>query len=76
MRIVLFHPTLLPPKDYGGVERVVLWLAEGLLERGHSVAVANAHPEVLAAARLRTASNDEDGVAQILEQLLCGTMTC
>lgn len=37
---------------------------------GCSVAVANAHPEVRAAAQLQTASNDEDGVALILEQLL------
>jgi hypothetical protein len=37
---------------------------------GCSVAVANAHPEVLAAAQLHTASNDEDGVALILEQLV------
>ena len=36
---------------------------------GRSVAVANAHPEVLAAAGEVTASNDEDGVAQILEAL-------
>jgi glycosyltransferase involved in cell wall biosynthesis len=40
MRICLFHPTLLPPRDYGGVERVVLWLAAGLQERGHEVFVA------------------------------------
>jgi Cof subfamily protein (haloacid dehalogenase superfamily) len=33
---------------------------------GHGVAVANAHPEVLAAADEVTASNDEDGVAQVL----------
>lgn len=36
---------------------------------GHSVAMANAHPEVLAAADEITASNDEDGVAQVLERL-------
>ena len=40
MRILLFHPTLLPPRDYGGVERVLLWLARGLVERGHRVYVA------------------------------------
>ena len=40
MRILIFHPVLLPPKDYGGVERVVLWLAQGLREQGHQVAVA------------------------------------
>jgi Cof subfamily protein (haloacid dehalogenase superfamily) len=33
---------------------------------GHGVAVANAHPEVLAAADEVTASNDEDGVALVL----------
>jgi Cof subfamily protein (haloacid dehalogenase superfamily) len=37
---------------------------------GCAVAVANAHPEVLAAARLHTASNDEDGVALVLEQVV------
>lgn len=36
---------------------------------GTSVAVANAHPEVLAAADRRTGSNDEDGVAMVLEEL-------
>jgi Cof subfamily protein (haloacid dehalogenase superfamily) len=37
---------------------------------GRSVAVANAHPDVLAAAGEVTASCDEDGVAQVLERLL------
>ncbi|MBS1961500.1 MAG: glycosyltransferase [Bdellovibrionales bacterium] len=40
MKILLFHPAPLPPKDYGGVERVVLWLAEGLRDFGHEVTVA------------------------------------
>ena len=35
---------------------------------GHAVAVANAHQEVLAAADEVTGSNDEDGVAQVLER--------
>jgi Cof subfamily protein (haloacid dehalogenase superfamily) len=35
---------------------------------GHSVAVANAHPEVLAAVDEVTASNDDDGVAAVLER--------
>ena len=33
---------------------------------GHGVAVANAHPDVLAVADEVTASNDDDGVAQVL----------
>jgi Cof subfamily protein (haloacid dehalogenase superfamily) len=37
---------------------------------GHAVAVANAHPEVLAAADEVTASNDDDGVARVVERLL------
>lgn len=36
---------------------------------GHGVAVANAHPAVLAAVDEVTASNDDDGVAQVLERL-------
>jgi Cof subfamily protein (haloacid dehalogenase superfamily) len=39
---------------------------------GHSVAVANAHPTVLAAARHQTASNDEDGVAGFIEREVLG----
>jgi Cof subfamily protein (haloacid dehalogenase superfamily) len=37
---------------------------------GMSYAVANASPAVLAAAKHRTASNDDDGVARVLEQLV------
>jgi len=36
---------------------------------GTSCAVANAHPQVLAAASCVIASNDDDGVAQVLESL-------
>jgi hypothetical protein len=35
---------------------------------GHGVAVANAHPELLAVADEVTASNDDDGVAKVLER--------
>jgi len=37
---------------------------------GHGVAVANAHAEVLAMANEVTGSNDDDGVAQVIERLL------
>jgi Cof subfamily protein (haloacid dehalogenase superfamily) len=36
---------------------------------GHAVAVENAHPEVKAAADEVTATNDDDGVARVLERL-------
>lgn len=43
----------------------------GMLEwAGTSYAVANAHPTVLAAARHTTESNEDDGVAQVIERLL------
>ncbi len=37
---------------------------------GHPYAVANAHPRVLELAQHHLPSNDEDGVAQLIEQLL------
>jgi len=36
---------------------------------GTAYAVANAHPDVLAAVDRRTASNDDDGVAKVLEEV-------
>jgi Cof subfamily protein (haloacid dehalogenase superfamily) len=39
---------------------------------GHAVAVANAHPEVIAAADEVTAANDDAGVARVLERLFAG----
>jgi hydroxymethylpyrimidine pyrophosphatase-like HAD family hydrolase len=39
---------------------------------GAGYAVANAHPDVLAATVHRVPSNDEDGVADRLERLLAG----
>lgn len=43
-----------------------------LVWAGHAVAVANAHPDVLTAADEVTASNDEAGVAVVLERLFGG----
>jgi Cof subfamily protein (haloacid dehalogenase superfamily) len=40
-----------------------------LIWAGHAVAVANAHPEIKTAADEVTASNDDDGVALVLERL-------
>ncbi len=46
-----------------------------LVWAGRGVAVANAHPEALRAADEVTASNEEDGVAVVIEQLLRGGRT-
>jgi hydroxymethylpyrimidine pyrophosphatase-like HAD family hydrolase len=40
---------------------------------GISVAMSNAHPDVLDSARYTTLSNNEDGVAYVLEKLLAST---
>jgi glycosyltransferase involved in cell wall biosynthesis len=39
LRIALLAPLMesVPPRLYGGTERVVHWLAEGLIDRGHEV---------------------------------------
>jgi HAD superfamily hydrolase (TIGR01484 family) len=42
-----------------------------LIWAGHGVAVANAHPDVLAVADEVTAANDDDGVAEVLERIYC-----
>jgi len=41
-----------------------------LVWAGHAVAVGNAHPDVIAVADEITATNDEDGVAQVVERLI------
>jgi glycosyltransferase involved in cell wall biosynthesis len=39
MHILLFHDSVLPPKHYGGIERIVVTLAEEYARRGHRVSV-------------------------------------
>ncbi len=39
LHIALYYPAVLPVRQYGGSERVVVWLARGLVELGHRVTV-------------------------------------
>ncbi|MDZ4676436.1 MAG: glycosyltransferase [Oligoflexia bacterium] len=39
MHILLFHDSKLPPPNYGGIERIVVTLAEEYIRRGHKVSV-------------------------------------
>ncbi len=39
LHVVLYHPARLPVTDYGGTERVVVWLARGLAALGHRVSL-------------------------------------
>src|SRR4051812_45423503 len=74
MKVVLFHPTLLPPKDYGGVERVVLWLAKGLQEMGHEVWVG-AYPgsRLPDGVRLLEISPEKSSPAEMIKKIPAGT---
>ncbi len=74
MKIVLFHPVHLPPADYGGVERVVLWLAEGLRDLGHSVWIAAREGSRLpAGVNLISIPKEEHSAESLLARLPPGT---
>ncbi len=74
MKIVIHHPVLLPPKDYGGVERVVLWLTEALLDLGHEVHVAALEGSRLPPkAQLIPISKNELSAIQFLKKIPPGT---
>jgi glycosyltransferase involved in cell wall biosynthesis len=74
MKVVIFHPVALPPRDYGGTERVVGWLARGLVERGHEVHVAAlAGSRLPAGVRLLAVESDRRGAAELAPRLPAGT---
>jgi glycosyltransferase involved in cell wall biosynthesis len=73
MKILIFHPVLLPPKDYGGVERVVLWLARGLMERGHEVWVAAREGSLLpAGVRLLPVAQGQESASELTRRIPIG----
>jgi glycosyltransferase involved in cell wall biosynthesis len=39
MKLLIFHPVKLPVLQYGGTERVVMWLAQTLAKMGHEITV-------------------------------------
>jgi glycosyltransferase involved in cell wall biosynthesis len=39
MKVLIYHPVRLPVLQYGGTERVLLWLAKSLQHLGHQVSV-------------------------------------
>jgi glycosyltransferase involved in cell wall biosynthesis len=39
MKLLIFHPVKLPVLQYGGTERVVMWLAKTLAKMGHEITV-------------------------------------
>ena len=41
MKIALLHDSVLPPKTYGGIERIVMALAHEYTRLGHQVVIAS-----------------------------------
>src|SRR3712207_4942122 len=37
MHVLLYHDAVIPPRKYGGTERIVYWLAQALVSLGHRV---------------------------------------
>ena len=52
MHIALVHHAVIPPKKYGGTERVVFWLAKALISKGHQVTVLAKEGSVIPGATL------------------------
>ncbi len=52
MNVALVHHARLPVRGYGGTERVVVWLARGLVELGHQVTLLAARGSAVPGVRL------------------------
>jgi glycosyltransferase involved in cell wall biosynthesis len=73
VKICLFHLVQLPPKDYGGTERFLLWLTKGLLEQGHEVWVGALEGSLLPhGAKLLSFSSSHPSHDEILQKLPAG----
>lgn len=59
MHIVLIHHKRLPVHGYGGAQRIVVWLAQGLVELGHDVTLVAGTGTDVAGVRCRGADPEE-----------------
>lgn len=65
-----------PPRGYGGIERVCYWLVEGLVERGHEVTLVAAGRNHTTARFLATLDEPpSDRLAEPLPELVHGART-
>lgn len=65
MRISLICAAEVPPTGYGGTERVVFWLACGLIERGHDVSIIAPKGSEVPGARMIPANSRDQAIARI-----------
>jgi glycosyltransferase involved in cell wall biosynthesis len=73
LRIAIVAPPWysIPPLGYGGIESMVYWLAEGLVERGHDVTVVGAGPSGTSARFLPTfLEPPSDRIGQVLPEVI------
>jgi glycosyltransferase involved in cell wall biosynthesis len=74
LKVLLFHPVRLPPKNYGGIERVVLWLAAALRDHGNEVSVAALEgSELPAGVRLVPMAKDRRSALDLIPNIPAGT---
>src|SRR6184192_2827090 len=59
MHIVQFHHVRLPVPKYGGAERIVVWLCQGLIEPGHQVTLLAPKGSRIAGVRVVEVSPEE-----------------
>lgn len=59
MHIVQFHHVRLPVPKYGGAERIVVWLCQGLVELGHQVTLLAPNGSNVPGVRVVEVSYDE-----------------
>ena len=59
MHIVQFHHTRVPVPKYGGGERILVWLCQGLVELGHRVTLLAPRGSRIAGVRVVEVRPDE-----------------
>jgi glycosyltransferase involved in cell wall biosynthesis len=73
MKIAVCHSRPVPPKDYGGTERIVDWLCKGLVELGHEVTLlAPAGSRPAPGVRLREIDPERGFIDQVRAALPSG----
>lgn len=61
MHIALYHEAVIPPKKYGGTERIVYWLGKALIALGHRVTLIAKDGSLLQGAQFISTSEIKTG---------------
>lgn len=66
MHITFIHDAVIPPLAYGGTERIIYWLADVLVQRGHRVSIVARKGSRLNGAQIIPLENAQNGDAHSL----------